>query len=124
MKKLLKKLLPEKFILSYHYLMAILATIYYSFPSKKMIVIGVTGTKGKTSTINFVWACLSAGGHKTGIISTANIRIGEKEFLNKHHMTMPGRFQIQKLMADMVKDGCKFCIVETTSEGIKQHRNV
>jgi len=124
MKKLLKKLLPEKLVLVYHYFVALFATLYYGFPSKKMIVIGVTGTKGKTSTINFIWSCLTAGGHKTGIISTANIRIGEKEFLNKYHMTMPGRFTIQKLMAQMVKNGCKFCIVETTSEGIKQYRHI
>ncbi len=89
-----------------------------------MIIIGVTGTKGKTSTVNFIWSCLTAGGYKTGIISTANIRIGEQEFLNKYHMTMPGRFAIQKLMSQMVKNGCKFCIVETTSEGIKQYRHI
>ena len=124
MKKLLKKLLPARFVLMYHYMVAISATFYYGFPSKKMIVIGVTGTKGKTSTINFIWSCLTAGGYKTGIISTANIRIGEKEFLNKYHMTMPGRFTIQKLMAQMVENGCKFCIVETTSEGIKQYRHI
>jgi UDP-N-acetylmuramyl-tripeptide synthetase len=64
-----------------------------------------------------------AAGYKTGIISTANIRIGDKEVLNKYHMTMPGRFVISKLMSQMAKSGCKFCIVETTSEGIKQHRN-
>lgn len=124
MKKLLKKLLPTKLILIYHYIVAIFATLFYGFSSKKMVVIGVTGTKGKTSTINFIWSCLQAGGYKTGIISTANIRIGEKEFLNKYHMTMPGRFVIQKLLAQMVKNGCKFCIIETTSEGIKQYRHI
>ncbi len=124
MKNFFKNLLPARFILIYHFIVAIFATLYYSFPSKKMIIIGVTGTKGKTSTVNFIWSCLTAGGYKTGIISTANIRIGEKEFLNKYHMTMPGRFAIQKLMSQMVKNGCKFCIVETTSEGIKQYRHI
>lgn len=124
MKKILKKLLPSKLFLLYHYVMATLAARYYGYPSKKMIIIGVTGTKGKTSAINFIWACLSAGGRKTGIISTANIRIGEKEFLNNYHMTMPGRFVIQKLMAQMAKDGCHYCVVETTSEGIKQYRHI
>jgi UDP-N-acetylmuramoyl-L-alanyl-D-glutamate--2,6-diaminopimelate ligase len=124
MKKLIKKLIPIKLLLFYHYILAMLATAYYRFPSKKMIVIGITGTKGKTSAANFIWACLRAGGYKTGIISTANIRIGEKENLNKYHMTMPGRFAIQRLLADMVRDGCTHCVVETTSEGIKQHRHV
>lgn len=123
MKKLLNKILPKKIFIIYHYLIAIIAAIYYGFPSKKMVIIGVTGTKGKTSAINFIWSCLMEGGYKTGIISTANIRIGEKEFLNKYHMTMPGRFTIQNLMAQMLKEGCTHCIVETTSEGIKQNRH-
>ncbi|HRY63551.1 MAG TPA: UDP-N-acetylmuramyl-tripeptide synthetase, partial [Patescibacteria group bacterium] len=124
MKKLLKKLLPERIFLFYHYLLARLATIVSGSPGKKMIVIGITGTKGKTSTANFIWAVLEAGGHKTGIITTANIRIGEKEVMNKYHMTMPDPMVIQKAMAEMVKAGCEYCVVETTSEGMKQHRHV
>lgn len=124
MKKFLKRFLPEKVILFYHYILSVIATFLYGFPSKKMIIIGVTGTKGKTSAANFIWSCLSADGEKAGIISTANIRIGNKENLNKYHMTMPGGFVIQKLMAEMVSAGCKYCVVETTSEGIKQYRHV
>ncbi|MBI4253038.1 UDP-N-acetylmuramyl-tripeptide synthetase [Candidatus Uhrbacteria bacterium] len=124
MKKILKRALPHRWLSAYHYLTALLAAIAYGFPAKKMIVIGVTGTKGKTTTANFIWACLMAGGYKTGMIGTANIRIGEREFLNSYHMTMPGRFIIQKLMAEMVKSGCTHCIVETTSEGIKQYRHI
>ncbi len=124
MKSLIKKLVPQKLLLAYHYAIALIAAIYYGFPAKKMIVIGITGTKGKTSTANFVWSVLTAGGYKTGIITTANIRIGEKEILNKYHMTMPGRFTIQKILAQMVKEGCVYCIVETTSQGIKQYRHI
>jgi UDP-N-acetylmuramoyl-L-alanyl-D-glutamate--2,6-diaminopimelate ligase len=120
----MKKLIPPQLILLYHRLKAMLASVRYGFPSKKMIVIGVTGTKGKTSTINFIWSVLTAGGFKTGIISTANIRIGENEFLNKYHMTMPGPMVVQKLLADMVEAGCQYCIVETTSEGLKQSRHI
>ena len=89
---------------------------------RKMAVIGVTGTKGKTSATNFIWSVLTASGEKTGLISTANIRIGSEEKLNYFHMTMPGRFSIPKIMSQMEKAGCNFCVVEVSSEGIKQWR--
>lgn len=123
MKSLLKKLVPEKIFGLYHLLMAYSAALYYGFPSRDMIVIGITGTKGKTSSANFIWAALTAGGYKTGVVCTANIRIGEKEFLNSYHMTMPGRFALQKLLWQMKRAGCRVAIVETTSEGIKQSRH-
>ena len=122
-KSKLKKLIPERVISLYHFSMAVLAAFYFNFPSKKMIVIGITGTKGKTSAANFIWSVLTAGEYKAGLVGTANIRIGEKEFLNKYHMTMPGRFILQQLLRQMVGSGCKFAIVETTSEGIKQWRH-
>jgi UDP-N-acetylmuramoyl-L-alanyl-D-glutamate--2,6-diaminopimelate ligase len=123
MKKILKKSIPPFILNIYYYLVALVGAIINNFPSRKMVVIGVTGTKGKTSAINYIWACLSAGGIKTGLISTANIKIDKEEVLNKYHMTMPGRFVIQGLMAKMVKAGCQYCLVEVTSEGIKQKRN-
>lgn len=123
-KKILKKILPDQVMSAYHFCLAQLAALIYGFPSSKMHVIGVTGTKGKTSTVNFIWSTLNAGGYKTGIISTANIRIGDHEDLNHFHMTMPGRFTIQKFMKEMVEAGCTHCVIETTSEGIKQHRHI
>lgn len=122
-KSKIKKLIPEQFISLYHLALAALAAFYYGWPSKKMIVIGITGTKGKTSAANFIWSVLTAGGQRTGLIGTANIRIGEIEMLNRYHMTMPGRFILQKLLKQMLDAGCKFAVVETTSEGIKQWRH-
>ena len=122
-KSIIKKFIPEQFISLYHLIFAALAAFYYGWPSKKMIVIGITGTKGKTSAANFIWSVLTAGGHKTGLIGTANIKISEIEMLNKYHMTMPGRFILQKLLRQIADAGCEFVIVETTSEGIKQWRH-
>lgn len=122
-KKILKKLAPERALSAYHLSLAYLAAARYGFPSKKMAIIGITGTKGKTTTANFVWAALQGAGFKTGLIGTANIRIGEKEEMNQYHMTMPGPMVMQKIMADMVKAGCTHCVFETTSEGIKQWRH-
>jgi len=122
MKKAFRTLVPERLLSLYHYFLALAAAVRYGFPSRHIVTIGITGTKGKTSTANFIWSCLSAGGVKTGIITTANIRIGEREILNAYHMTMPGPFTIQRLMREMVKDRCTHCVIETTSEGLKQHR--
>ena len=122
-KSKLKKIIPEKIISFYHLSLAALAGFYCGWPSKKMITIGITGTKGKTSAANFIWSVLNAAGYKTGLIGTANIRIGEIEMLNKYHMTMPGRFILQKLLKQMLDAGCQYCIVETTSQGIKQWRH-
>ena len=124
MKKTLRGFTSERLLSIYHYLLALAAAIRYGFPSRQIVVIGVTGTKGKTSTANFIWSCLSAGGIRAGIITTANIRIGEEEILNAYHMTMPGPFTIQRLMRQMVDTKCTHCVIETTSEGLKQHRNV
>lgn len=122
-KSKIKSFVPEQIISFYHFCMAATATFYYGSPSKKMIVIGITGTKGKTSAANFIWSVLNAAGYTAGMVGTANIRIGKVELLNKYHMTMPGRFILQGLLKKMVVTGCTHCVVETTSEGIKQWRH-
>jgi len=124
MKAFIKKLIPKSLLSAYHLLLAYTAAIFYGFPSRKMIMIGLTGTKGKTTAANFIWSALTAGGHKTGLMGTANIRIADREILNPYHMTMPGRFTLQKILRQMVKAGCTYCVMEVTSEGINQWRNV
>jgi len=100
-----------------------LAAMFYSFPSGKLIVIGVTGTTGKTSTVYLIAKMLEQADYKVGFTSTSVFSDGDKEWLNDRKMTMPGRFFIQKSLRKMVKNNCHYAIVETTSEGIKQFRH-
>ena len=106
-----------------HFLFPILGMCIYNFPAKKIITIGITGTKGKTSTINFIHNVLNQK-FKTGLISTANIKIGNQEIENTTHMSMPGKFFLQKLIKKMKSQKCEVVIVEITSEGIKQFRHL
>lgn len=124
MKSLIKKLLPKQLLAFYHFALAHLAIFWFGRPSHQMLIVGITGTKGKTTTANFIWSVLQNAGIKTGIISTANIRIGEENIPNTLHMTMPGRFFIQKMLRKMVNEKVEVAIVETTSQGIAQFRHV
>jgi UDP-N-acetylmuramoyl-L-alanyl-D-glutamate--2,6-diaminopimelate ligase len=123
-RKIIKSIAGENFFSEYHKALALIASNYYGNPSKKMLVVAVTGTKGKTSTLNFLWHVLTAGGYKVGLISTANIKIGNKEKMNWYHMTMPGRFLLQSLLKEMLDAKCDIVLVEATSEGIKQNRHI
>jgi UDP-N-acetylmuramoyl-L-alanyl-D-glutamate--2,6-diaminopimelate ligase len=122
-KSLIKKIIPPKALLFYHYLVAGLAAIFYGFPSKELIVIGVTGTKGKTTVSNLIAEILQKSGFKTGLATTVNFRIGSREWKNVSKQTMLGRFGLQKLLRQMVNECCKYAVIETSSEGIMQYRH-
>jgi len=84
----------------------------------------VTGTKGKSTVINLISKILTEAGFRTGLISTFNFKIGNQEWLNETKQTMPGRFKLQKLLSAMVKTGCQYAVIETSSEGIAQSRHL
>ncbi len=124
---LIKKIIPKKIFKklqpSYHFLLAWLAAIFFGRPSEDMIVIGITGTTGKTTSAYIIAKMLEASGCKVGYTSTAMFNDGEKEWVNDKKMTMPGRFFAQKILRSMLRNGCRYAIVETTSEGIEQWRH-
>ena len=120
----IKKNTPEILKREYQRAKAWGAARKYGYPAESMIIVGITGTKGKTSTANFVWSVLHAGGYRTGLISSANFRIGAAEELNPYHMTMPNPFFIQKKLREMHTAGMEIVVVEMTSEGMKQFRHL
>lgn len=113
-----------KLIYAYHFVLARLAAFRYGFPADKMIVIGVTGTNGKSTTVGMIAHMLSVCGYKVGQTSTVQFQIGEEIRLNDKKMTMLGRFQLQKMLREMVDAGCVYAVIETSSEGMRQFRHV
>jgi len=122
--KILKKISEIPFInKTYHFVLSFLGALVYGFPSNKLIVIGVTGTKGKSTVSYLIFKILNLSGQKCGLISTPLLGIGDKTWQNKTKQTMLGRFSIQELIKKMVNEGCKYVVVETSSEGILQYRH-
>jgi len=124
MKELIKKFIPKFLLNWYHYSLAVLAKWFYNNPSKKMIIIGVTGTSGKSSSCYFISQILNAANIKTGLSTTTLFNDGKKEWLNDKKMTMLGRFQTQKLLRSMLRNKCMVAVVETSSQGIEQYRHI
>lgn len=124
---LLKKIIPHQLFRAlqpfYHRLLNWLAAVWYHHPSEEMIVIGVTGTTGKTTVVYMIAQMLQNAGKTVGYTSTAMFGDGKKEWLNDKKMTMLGRFFTQRMLRNMVDNGCEYAIVETTSEGAVQFRH-
>jgi UDP-N-acetylmuramoyl-L-alanyl-D-glutamate--2,6-diaminopimelate ligase len=122
MKDLIKKFIPSFLLSWYHFLLAFLGAIVYKFPSKKIKVIGVTGTNGKTTVVNLTTKILETAGYKVASLSSIKFKIGDKEWPNTLKMTMPGRLKLQNFLRQALNANCQYVVLEVTSEGIKQHR--
>jgi UDP-N-acetylmuramoyl-L-alanyl-D-glutamate--2,6-diaminopimelate ligase len=123
MKEMLKKIIPSFLIDWYHFSLAVLGAFLYRFPSRKIKVIGITGTNGKSTVADLTTRVLAEAGNKVALLSSIKFKIGEKEWPNALKMTMPGRLEVQKFLRQAVKAGCQYAVIEVTSEGVKQHRH-
>lgn len=107
----------------YHFLWAFGSALYYGFPAKKLVVIGVTGTKGKSSVSELLHAVLSEAGHKTALAGTIRFACGDDSRPNLYKMTLPGHNFVQKFLHEAVEKGCTHAVIELTSEGALQYRH-
>ena len=102
--------------------LAFLAAALYGFPSRLLRLIGVTGTDGKTTTVNLIASILRMAGYRTGLISTVNAVIGEEVHDTGLHTTTPDAHEIQHYLAQMVEAETEYAVLEATSHGLAQHR--
>ena len=102
------------------YALALLSAAWFGHPAEKMTVIGLTGTKGKTTTAHMVKSILEAAGHKVGMIGTVGAVIGGELLKTKN--TTPESYELHTLFARMVEEGCSHVVMEASSQGFKLHR--
>lgn len=123
----LKRILPTSLVRrlrpAYHFLLAWYGAVLFRHPSRELTVIGVTGTKGKSTVTELVTAILETHGHTVGSLSTIQFKYGDTVERNLFKMTLPGRFFVQKFMRRAIEAGCTHVVVELTSEGAKQFRH-
>ena len=119
----IKKIIPKGLLNLRHLWYAWYGSRKYGRPSEKLLVIGVTGTSGKSTTVFMLRQLLESAGFKVGSLSTIDFHIAGENKLNDQKMTMLGKMQIQKYLREMVDKDCEIAILETTSEGAVQYRN-
>src|SRR3989338_8062839 len=112
LKKNVRQLLPESVISAYHFLLAELAAFLYRYPSRHMLVIAVTGTKGKSSVTEMVNMILEEARYETAILNSIRLKIGPRSEPNTMRMSMPGRFFLQRFLSKAYRAECDAVILE------------
>lgn len=124
--RILKKIVPEPVVQPlrplYHAALAFLMALAYGFPARRLVVLGVTGTKGKSTTAEMLFTILREAGHKTALLSTIRFAIEDQSEPNRHKMTLPGRGFAQAFMRRALHAGCTHVVIELTSESMLQYR--
>lgn len=127
MLSLIKSLIPHALAdflrVPYHFGLQLFAALIRGFPARRLVVIGVTGTKGKTTVCEMLYAALTATGEPVALASTLRFVTPRHEERNLFKMTVPGRGFIQHFLARAVRDGARYAIVELTSEGARLYRH-
>lgn len=108
---------------AYHFGWALASAVRYGFPARGMSVIGVTGTKGKTTTAELLTAILESADRRTALLSSVHVKVGAAVRRNETGNSMPGRFFIQRFLREARRAGCTHAVVEVTSEGVVQSRH-
>lgn len=105
------------------FVMAPISEAFYDFPTKKLVIFGVTGTEGKSSTVSFLWQLLRKAGRKCGFISTVEYSLGEEALPNPEHQTTPEAPIICAKLYDMIQNGCTHAVIESSSHGLSEKTN-
>ena len=106
----------------YHLLRSIFSNVWYGFPSRNLIMIGATGTDGKTTTVNIIYHILNTGGLNPSMISSVGAVIDGKQYDLELHRTTPAAWGIQRFIKMAKKAGSKYLVLETTSHALDQNR--
>lgn len=122
-KSALRSATPALLLSFYHLLWAWFASLIFLLPSRRIMVIGVTGTKGKTSTTEFINAIFEEAGYATAMLNSLRIKLDDVSEPNKRRMSMPGRFALQRFLSSAIDHDCDVAIIEMTSEGAVQNRH-
>jgi UDP-N-acetylmuramoyl-L-alanyl-D-glutamate--2,6-diaminopimelate ligase len=118
----MKKLIPQRIKNYYHLAQAVLANLWFCFPSRKLKVIGVTGTNGKTTTVQMITKILEESGENVAMASTINFKLGEKTWVNATKFTTLSSWQVQKFIKLAVEASCQYLVLETSSHSLDQNR--